>query len=395
MAALASPPASAAANPIMIMDHEANSSSSFNPETSKMNEKCNRIRDCLQKDQDDDEENEESSYNNSSCNNLWELRELALTEGGLCTGELRQKIWPALVGLRDDQLEETAKLFEPALLCDTVFSEEDDRERDLIRRDVGRSVLFHRNCPSPVSVVSSSAGNNHYPAANDSLLLDNRSATKKHNKNNDPELTTSTLAAVLTATVSAPLTPQQGKPFYYQGLHDIGGVLLQTMDLDEITTTAILRRLCQSHLRDAVRENFADLTWFLDTFLMRVLEKIDPQVHEAIVLSGVPLVSTVMPWLITWFTHCIHEEECASRLLDAFMASHPLLPFYFSVTLMVHPKFRMDIVTAELDDPSSMHFAIQHLPARIGSDWSTTSSAEQDGDCVPAQELIETAISIM
>jgi hypothetical protein len=301
------------------------------------------------------------------------------------------------VGLRDDHLEETAKLFEPTLLCDAVCSEEEDRERDLIRRDVGRSVLFHRNCPSPVSVVSSSAGNNHHHAANGSLLLEDQSTAKSHsnNKNNDPELTTSTLAAVLTATVSAPLTPQQGKPFYYQGLHDIGGVLLQTMDLDEISTTAILRRLCQSHLRDAVRENFAELTWFLDTFLMRVLEKIDPQVHEAVVLSGVPLISTVMPWMITWFTHCIHEEECANRLVDAFMASHPLLPFYFSLALMVHPKFRLDIVTAELDDPSSMHFAIQHLPARIGSDWSKTSSAAQDGDCVSAQELIETSISIM
>jgi hypothetical protein len=150
-------------------------------------------------------------------------------------------------------------------------------------------------------------------------------------------------------------------------------------------------------LRDAVRENFAEITWFLNAFLMPTLQSIDPLVHEAIVLSGVPLSSTILPWIITWFTHCLHDEDVSNRLVDAFLAAHPLLPFYMSIALLVHPRLRLDIVTAELDDPSSMHFAIQNLPSRIKSDWSVIiNNHEPDGDgFVTAQEVIETALSIM
>ena len=312
--------------------------------------------------------------------------------------ELRQKVWPSLAGLREDEpwMERTAKLFEPSSSLATtaqevaVCSEMEDRERDLIRRDVGRSVLFHHSCPSPNSVMGSFDTNSS--AGNSNCVMDNTTVDGGSSvKSSSAEHTTSILAAVLTCTISTPLTPSTEKPHYYQGLHDIGGVLLHNLDYNEVVTTAILRQLCQSHLRDCVKESFGDLQWFLDSVLMQVVAQCDVQVHEALLLSGVPLLSTVLPWLLTWFTHSMHDEEGASRLVDAFMASHPLLPFYVSIALLVHPILREDIVSCELDDPSSMHFAIQNLPSRIQSDW-----AHNRGDLyVSAQALIETAISIM
>ena len=287
-------------------------------------------------------------------------------------------------------MEQTAKLFEPSSSSATtakqvVCSEMEDRERDLIRRDVGRSVLFHHSCPSPNSVMGSFDTNSSSSSAAAADNFDGASVKSS------AEHTTSTLAAVLTCTISTPLTPATEKPHYYQGLHDIGGVLLHNLDYNEVMTTAILRQLCQSHLRDCVKESFADLQWFLDAVLLQVVEQCDVQVHEALLLSGVPLLSTVLPWLLTWFTHSMHDEEGASRLVDAFMASHPLLPFYVSIALLVHPVLREDIISCELDDPSSMHFAIQNLPSRIQSDW-----AHGKGDLyVTAQDVIETAISIM
>jgi Rab-GTPase-TBC domain len=289
------------------------------------------------------------------------------------TAELRQQIWPCLVGLHDEEpwMANTAKLFEPST---DACSESQDRERDLIRRDVGRSVLFHHSCPSPNSVMGHTS--------------DDAPSVKS-----SAEYTTSTLASVLTATISAPLDADNptDKLHYYQGLHDIGGVLLMNLGYDEVFTTAILRRLCQTHLRDCAQESFADLHWFLNACLLTVVSKVDEPVHEALLLSGVPLLSTVLPWLLTWFTHSIHDEEESSRLVDAFMASHPLLPFYTSIALLVHPKLRNDILTTELDDPSSMHFAVQNLPSRIKSDWFP----EPMGMYVSGQDLIETALSIM
>jgi Rab-GTPase-TBC domain len=282
------------------------------------------------------------------------------------------------MGLDDDDeswMESTAKLFEPTA---EPCSESQDLERDLIRRDVGRSVLFHHSCPSPNSVMGHTSS-----APPDDTVSVKSSA----------EYTTSSLASVLTATISTPLDPENptDKLHYYQGLHDIGGVLLMNLEYNEVFTTAILRRLCQTHLRDCARDSFADLHWFLDACLLTVVNMVDEPVHEALQLSGIPLLSTVLPWLLTWFTHSIHDEEESSRLVDAFMASHPLLPFYTSVALLVHPKLRNDILTAELDDPSSMHFAIQNLPSRIKSDWLP----EPMGLYVSGQDLIETALSIM
>lgn len=315
-------------------------------------EKFNRIREC------------------EARGSIWELREMALSPGGLVNAELRQRIWPLLVGLSQDEpwLEEAAKLFEPS----TQFcTEPEDRERDLIRRDVSRSVLFHHSCPSPNSVMGS---------------FDEASIESK------AELSVAKLAAVLTTTISFPLTPNDDeKPHYYQGLHDLGGVLLENLEYNEVFTTAILRRLCSTHLRDNTKATFEDLKWFLSSSLMKVLSMVDPQIYQAMVESGLDglLPLTLVKWLFTWFTHSIHGEEEASRLVDAFIASHPLLPFYVSIAFLVHPRLRREILTAEWDDPSSVNMAIHNLPMQIRSDW------RNDSCYVTTQELIDTAVSIM
>ena len=287
--------------------------------------------------------------------------------------ELRQRVWPLLAGLSEDEnwLEEAGKLFEPSTM---ICSELEDRERDLIRRDVGRSVLFHHSCPSPNSVMG--------PPFDETGSIEAKA-----------EHSTMTLASVLTATISAPLTENDDKPHYYQGLHDLGGVLLENLEYNGVFTTGILRQLCLTHLRDNTKETFDDLKWFLDSCLMKVLSTVDPPVYQALVESGLDamLPLTLVKWLFTWFTHSIHGLEEASRLIDAFMASHPLLPFYVSIAFLVHPRLRNEILTAEVDDPSSMSMAIQNLPSQIRSDWNP----EEDNSCVSTQELIETAISIM
>jgi len=429
---------------------KTNDSDTFPTMQNPVNDKFNRIVDCLLKPTNRNSEG-------SAC--LWELRALALSQGGLVKGvyhvvrvycdfydgfyrqslagactdrqifshtifklsctrstipllpyrqldELRQRSWPSLVGLRQDEpwVEETTRLFDPTPVTAKdvsastpgCCSEEEDRERDLIRRDVGRSVLFHHSCPSPNSVMDSSGV---YGGGGDDA------ASVKSNA----ELSTSLLAAVLTAAISSPLpmtttstdattTTKMEKPHYYQGLHDIGGVLLHNLGYNEVITTAILRRLLQTHLRDCCKDTFSDLQWLLQSTLLPLVQKLDPPVYEAIVLSGVPIGSTILPWMLTWFTHSIHDEEGASRLVDAFIASHPLLPFYVSLALLMHPSLRTDLLTVDLDDPSSMHFAIQNLPSRIKSDWSHTTTSG-DGDdyivYVKTQDIIDTAVSIM
>lgn len=381
--------------------------------TNPRNEKYSQIRSCLTPSSSSSSEEEREGKEKDSLPSLWELRELALTPGGLVNDELRQKIWPSLAGLnrdlKEDWLETTAQLVAAHTNNSSgqVCSEMEDRERDLIRRDVGRSVLFHHSCPSPNSIMDLNSTSD--AAVGTTTTAAGGGGTDADTIKTTAEDSTSILALVLQCTVSTPLTTNLSasttnsttkarKPYYYQGLHDIAGVVLHNMDYHEVVTTAILRRMCHTHLRDFCKESFTDLQWFLDATLLPLLKLCDAQVHEALVVSGVPLLSTVLPWLLTWFTHSMHDEEGASRLVDAFLASHPLLPFYVSVALLVHPILRRDILTTELDDPSSMHFVIQQLPSRIHSDWINNSSSdgnEASLEIVTAQDLIETALSIM
>lgn len=252
----------------------------------------------------------------------------------------------------------------------------DCKEQDLILRDVGRSVLFrYRRSLSPVSVVTDSAADS---SADFCVGLDNHE---------------SLLKSVLRAAVSTPLTVKQTKPCYYQGMHDVAGVLLHNLNYDDIWATALLRRILQTHLRDASRENFSQLLWFLDTFLLPVIQHTDPTIYQTLLMSEVSLSNAVLPWLITWFTHDVHDDVVSSRLVDAFMASHPLLPFYFAVALLVHKSLRTEILQTELD-PVSIHMTIQALPGLLRSDWLDQTYTEDNG-VVIVQDVIDTAISIM
>ena len=92
---------------------------------------------------------------------------------------------------------------------------------DLIRRDAGRSVIFRFSITPPY------AGER--------------------------------LAQVLENTIKQ----ENLSLHYYQGLHDIAGVVLYNMDYQVDATTRILKQISHSHLRDAMRENFANINWFL------------------------------------------------------------------------------------------------------------------------------------
>jgi Rab-GTPase-TBC domain len=272
------------------------------------------------------------------------------------SAELRQKAWPLLVGLQDKHDPTKVTVANEACI--------DDKDMELIRRDSGRSVLY-RYCkrespPSPRSVV------------------DDYDALAQQDN----------LAILLETTIAAPLSIQQGRIHYYQGLHDVAGVLLFNM-VDVHTSRAVMRRICQSHFRDALRHDFVSLTWMLDRVLLPLIQHVDQDVHDFLVGAQVEMSSGVLPWIITWFTHDIHKEEVASRLLDAFLCAHPMFPIYFAVALLTHPYNKQELVFADPDDdPAMVYITIRTFPSKIQSDWDTDSG-------ITAQDLLDDALHIM
>jgi hypothetical protein len=262
------------------------------------------------------------------------------------------------------------KLFAP--LEEEKKTEAHEASVDLIRRDVGRSVVFRYN-------------NNNSNNTGDGPVT--------------PSYASERLGQVLEDTIQAGIGQGQGL-HYYQGLHDVAGVILHNLDYQAISATSILQRLGQSHLRDALRENFGNITWLLSVLLLPLVESIEPNVHYMLQITEVELSNVCLPWIITWFTHDIYNPQTAGRLVDAFVAGHPLLPLYVSVALLTHPilKQRM-LANTDIDfsdDPASMFVLVKQLPKLIVADFSEEAMPEeQGGPGVPVQELLDDALTIL
>eukprot|EP00536_Pseudo-nitzschia_multiseries_P012262 jgi/Psemu1/208178/e_gw1.460.42.1 len=286
---------------------------------------------------------------------LWELRELALSDGGLVRAGYRRKAWPKLVGLV-----------------------EDETSIDMIRRDAGRSVIFRYH--------------NEYENETQHESESGYESERKSDRPLVPPCASKRLARVLENTIRH----GNSSLHYYQGLHDIAGVLLHNMDYQVDATTHILQRISRSHLRDAMRENFANINWLLSVLLPPLVEKVDPYVHYALQLAQVELSTVCLPWMITWFTHDIHDPETAGRLVDAFLSGHPLMPIYFSVALITHPFIKQELLAAESEDAPTIFMAIKGTPQRLRTRTSNGDILHpQQNKHISLQEVLEDCITIM
>ena len=413
---------------------------------------------------------------------LWEVRELALTRGGLLNDAYRQVLWPYLLGISPsssltsplpstksrrttdgttssssspsafssslspavrspltmtklsndntatggpnrgdkDSGRSTARILNNILEVPSdegggpgeggTGEDKNSSERhidgciDLIRRDAGRSVVFRYTV-----VVEDDLGGGAGGGTDSRTVSSIMSAA--------PSYATQRLARVLenvirdgkkydsSSTSAIPggrwSTVDSGPLHYYQGLHDIAGVILHTLDYDVVLTRHILGQVCRTYLRDATRENFTKVTWMLNMFVPPLIRTVDPNLYEIVVeYAQVDLATVCLPWVITWFTHDLHDPDTASRLIDTFISSHPMLPMYMSVALITHPAFQDGITNADYNDAAAMFMLIKKMPLLLrhfgGRPRPDDNEFEEDGRGIVAlQEVLEDALAIM
>lgn len=326
------------------------------------------------------------------------------------SAQYRQKAWPRLVGLTEEQVPELADTLddevniglcvggvgadqlstrsmsinhgsasslgvmdEEQLLDEEKKSENIDASVDMIRRDVGRSVVFRYNL----------AG--HDGSKGEENISDDGTQSGATNYTVTPKYAGQMLAKVLEDTIRGGNSPLH----YYQGLHDIGGVILHNMNYQTGPTTHILKRISHSHLRDALRENFGNITWVLSVVLPPLVEKVESHVHDTLLMAQVDLSNIVLPWMITWFTHDLHDAETAGRLVDAFLAGHPLMPLYFAVALITHPISKQELFQADCEDQGTIFLILKKLPLALGK------KEPIDIPSISLQEVLDDSIAIM
>ena len=155
--------------------------------------------------------------------------------------------------------------------------------------------------------------------------------------------------------ITASICTHPDELFYYQGYHDIAGVLLFVCG--ERAATAMLERLALHHLRDCTLPSLEPVLETL-TLMMPLLERADPVLHRHLSEAGVPPFFAVS-WMLTWHTHELGRLEDAARLFDLFLSSHPLMPLYAGVASVIAARGK---VLAAERDAAELHHAISKVP---------------------------------
>lgn len=242
-----------------------------------------------------------------------------------------------------------------------------DKDRDLLRRDSTRSVLnkYKSCCSKHTNDKVFGYGNKGMPGKAEDLLQ------------------------VLESVLEVP--PRCGSMRYFQGLHDVAGILLLNLADNRLAST-LLRRLCHSHFREALRDDdFVSLLSFLKATLLPLLHKFDPELHNILSPDEVMLPTVVLPWIITWCLHDIADPQTSSRLVDALLCGHSTFVLYFVIALLV--AGRNDILNCNLDDdddPMIIVMTTKGLSSKIVSDY-----CNHDDFGFSVQELIDNALMLL
>jgi hypothetical protein len=139
----------------------------------------------------------------------------------------------------------------------------------------------------------------------------------------------------LARVVNASVRGNETGVFYYQGLHDVASVLL--LVCGEGAAHGMLEKLVSCHLRDCTRATIDPAIQTL-RLLYPLLEHADRDLYNFIKSLNEPALdvpSCALSWYMTWFSHDVETVEQSARLFDVFIASHPLMPLYVAVQVLV------------------------------------------------------------
>ncbi|XP_023810681.1 TBC1 domain family member 20 [Oryzias latipes] len=234
------------------------------------------------------------------------LRRMAISEGGLLTDEIRCQVWPWLLNVPPQVLDQEPDKVE----------RENNKDYNQVLLDVQRSL---RRFPPGMP--------DEQREGLQEELIDIILRVLKRN----PQL------------------------HYYQGYHDI--VVTFLLVLGERLATALVEKLSTHHLRDFMDPTM-DNTKHILNYLMPIIERVNPEVHDFMQQAEVGTVFA-LSWLITWFGHVLSDFRHVVRLYDFFLACHPLMPIYFAAVIVLYRE--EEVLECECD-MAMVHHLLSQIP---------------------------------
>lgn len=321
-----------------------------------LKEKGRKIKECL----------------NEPYVNLWQLRELALSEHGLVNDELRQRAWPLLAGIDVTSIPKKYSKFTPNGTIIPSHEEMEQVHRDVIR--IPTSTLIN--------------------------TLESDSTEKSFEEQRQK----------LKEIINITLQQGNGKLFYYQGFHDIATIFLHVLTSptkdkqipavnDIRIASSVLHSISESHLNQYMEKDFNTLLNTMTFTIIPMIHMLDPILYNHlykcnIFTNDIPFFT--LSWIITWFGHDLNDDvDLAKRLYDAMISSHPIFIIYLVVSMLLHPYNRGLILKGGVSDEDGgddcfalMHNSLCTLPQQcVGSDGHHAN--------VPIQDLIDNSIQFM
>jgi hypothetical protein len=393
-------------------------------------EKENEILDCLQ--------------GTNDVVDLWKLRELALSRGGLLTPNLRKRAWLKLTASHEQVF--SSKPYQPLVdpsrfdmevlrrdVAKTIWnveehlvaSKKEQKEQDEkfqqfleLQKQRGRK----RVSWAPMAQMMSPPGSSSDPPRS---IATSPSTDDEDEKNDDSsnlsyddmeafspghsvltQETNFTLSSrvvrwrkasrqeqkilfnVITAVLRTEAAPnshfEDDRYHYFPGLQDITALLIINLESPSLTSM-VLNRLAEGHLRDSMRSDRLIAETAIAHMFMPLLESVDCGLYDHLSAAGMILPTFARRWITRWFSQDVPNVQIASRIMDVLLASHPLMPMYMAVAILT--VNRKSIFNAQ-HQLSVLYSTMRNLPMQ--------NLASADGDSlVHAEEVIETAVSYM
>ncbi|XP_013109977.1 TBC1 domain family member 20 [Stomoxys calcitrans] len=234
------------------------------------------------------------------------LRNLAITDYGLVTDELRRSLWPLLVGVDVSTLERAPKLSEL----------QSHPEYNQVVLDVNRSLKrFPPGIPYEQRI-----------ALQDQLTV-----------------------LILRVINKYPYLR------YYQGYHDVAVTFL--LVVGEEVAFAVMEELSITHFCECMQETM-DLTQRRLMFIWPIVNFENPNLFQFLQKSSVGTLFA-LPWYLTWFGHSLNSYKSVVRLYDYFLASPIYSPIFVTAAIIL---YRSQEILAEDCDMASIHCLLSKLP---------------------------------
>lgn len=357
---------------------------------------------------------------------LWKLRELALSPGGLIDPSLRKRAWPILTHCHIGVFAKTGTETVAPSTIDLINLKHDakrtvwdvsehfsnqNHNKVKTERKVSFSpiVEIQRDCEQhPPTVTSSSPtsedednhnsactfeGPTHWSHTSETTV--NSSFTESTSRRlrwrraskHEQKIVCNVVTSILRLEAPESHVFADDRFHYYSGLHNLTALVMVNLESPSLTSL-VMGKLAVYHLRDAMRKERHLMETALLLSFFPILQRADAGLYHFIVHNaGFKLPTFALSWVSSWFASDIADIAVASRLLDVFLVSHPLMPCYFAVAMLTHHRSR--IMRAE-SNRKAVYGALRSIPlmANVDGGYDDLSAANSRSEALAEIEMI-------